>query len=890
MTLLRYNNFMGLIPRLSPRLLPPNAGQVANNIKLWSGELRAYLEPLTVITPSKGANALAIHPYIDGGTIYWFNWLQDTDVARGALAADPQNRVYFTQGGTLWETKTSGIATDLEGAAYGDDGAGGNHWVVVGAGGKILTSPDRITWTAQTSGTSEDLHGILYDGAGYVAVGDINSVLTSADGITWAIKDGQFTADNIHAVAYNGSNLYVIVGAAGKVSSSADGATWTARTGAHGASIIYGVAHGKDAAGTALWVAVGAGGKTSKSSDAITWAAQTTPATADFRSVASNGQTLFVAVGASGKIASSPDGATWEIRPSDTTATLRTVWHNTLSLWQIGGTGGTNLVSAYGLVWKIKRTETGDDIYGAAHDGGETWVLVGENGLILTGTDNAPRKTGNDIAIPSPGGELPFASYNMGVPAPTLKPTVSSDGVGTGAVVARAYVYTLVTGWGEEGPPSEPSAIIDWQDGDTITVSNMNGVALADDNILFKRIYRLNTGSAGAAYQFVVEISLATTSYADSIADADLGDVLVTTDFDPPPPDLAGIVDMPNGIMAGYSGREICFSEPFLPYAWPIKYRQAINYNAAGMGVSGLILVVATEGEPYIISGTHPENMSQRRLQVQQACVSKRGFEETAAGVVYPSPDGLYNISEQGSGIITEALFTRDEWQALKPESMHAVVHDGRYICWFDPDGGGTYTGLIFDPREKNAFLIYIDKSATAAVSDLINDALYAVIDGVIKKWDGATTNILTYTWKSKKEVLSKPINMGALQIHGDFSSLPSGPVSDAYAAARDAIIAVNAALWADTTFDEGSIGGDYIGAHPIGGNSYQDVPAALDTGLTVRVYGDGNIRAVKLVDKETPYRLPGGFRAKAWEVEVEGRVPVEAIYLASSISELRRA
>ena len=61
-------------------------------------------------------------------------------------------------------------------------------WMTVGETGRIQTSTDGLSWTTQTSGTIENLHGITYnsDATAFVVVGDDNTILQSTDnGVTW---------------------------------------------------------------------------------------------------------------------------------------------------------------------------------------------------------------------------------------------------------------------------------------------------------------------------------------------------------------------------------------------------------------------------------------------------------------------------------------------------------------------------------------------------------------------------------------------------------------------------------------------------------------------------------------------------------------------------------
>ena len=56
-----------------------------------------------------------------------------------------------------------------------------SKFVTVGDAGTILTSPDGVTWTQQTSGTTNTLYGVAWSGAlnRFVAVGAGGTILVS---------------------------------------------------------------------------------------------------------------------------------------------------------------------------------------------------------------------------------------------------------------------------------------------------------------------------------------------------------------------------------------------------------------------------------------------------------------------------------------------------------------------------------------------------------------------------------------------------------------------------------------------------------------------------------------------------------------------------------------
>src|SRR6185503_20443130 len=83
----------------------------------------------------------------------------------------------------------------------------------------------------------------------------------------------------------------------------------------------------------------------------------------------------------------------------------------------------------------------------------------------------------------------------------------------------RVYVYTYVSAYGEEGPPSPASNVI------TVTPEtenvNLTGMAVAPAgpyNIVAKRIYRSVTGTQDTEFFLIGEVNVAMDEFADSRA------------------------------------------------------------------------------------------------------------------------------------------------------------------------------------------------------------------------------------------------------------------------------------------------------------------------------------------------------------------------------------
>lgn len=90
-----------------------------------------------------------------------------------------------------------------------------NLAVVTGYYGTILTSTDAYTWTEQSSGTTDHLGGITYDGVEFITVGTQGTVLRSRDGITWRVSNSGVSS-SLNGVA-GGTTRWVAVGDSGLI-------------------------------------------------------------------------------------------------------------------------------------------------------------------------------------------------------------------------------------------------------------------------------------------------------------------------------------------------------------------------------------------------------------------------------------------------------------------------------------------------------------------------------------------------------------------------------------------------------------------------------------------------------------------------------------------------
>jgi len=318
----------------------------------------------------------------------------------------------------------------------------------------------------------------------------------------------------------------------------------------------------------------------------------------------------------------------------------------------------------------------------------------------------------------------------------------------------RVYTYTHVNSFGEE---SAPFAATDMSlsteevyPGETVVVT-LPTASVTNFNVTKKRIYRSASGSANTSYFFVAEVPLSTSTFTDTLKGDDLNEELPSLTWVQPPSTLKGLVGMPNGVMAGFSGNDVYFSEPFRPFAWPIQYVQTVGYPVVGLGVIDTTVVVLTKGRPYFIQGSHPDSSVMIEADINQACISKRSIVSMNNNVFFASPDGIVALSPGGSSIVTQSLFDKETWQAQSPDDLVACMYESQYVGFFDTTSGNG--GFVYDMKQKtwNFHNVYV----TGAYNDLKNDALYIIQNNELSKWDSG--NDLSYTWKSKKYTFPEP-------------------------------------------------------------------------------------------------------------------------------------
>ncbi len=428
--------------------------------------------------------------------------------------------------------------------------------------------------------------------------------------------------------------------------------------------------------------------------------------------------------------------------------------------------------------------------------------------------------------------------YRLGIPKPgnfdSVSVTGSTSVSDTETPQSRSYIFTYVSAYGEEGPPNDAliSQIVSVYSDQSVTVdfpANPSGAF----NLANKRLYRTD---ADGIFRFVKTIAIGTDTYNDTDPDSVLGEEIPTSSFDAPPdetssdhPDgpLQGLISLPNGFLAGFAGQTVAFSEAFQPHAFPTAYRLTMKSDVVALAPLNTGVLVLTKEKPAVIQGVDPESMTMTEIDSTLSCVAKRSVVDMGSFVMYASPDGLVAATDNSLQLATEGVLTRDQWQDLVPSTIIGFAWEGHYIGFYND--GTESKGFIFDPRGGKNSYVKLDFHATAGFNDLENDELYLVVGGSVVKFAAHASSLLSYTWRSKSFFVPRPINPGVAKLNCE---------------------------------------------------SYSPNP-------TFKLFADGVQKYSVTVTNGDTFRLPSGYKANEFEVEISGSVSVNEVCVYESAEEI---
>jgi photosystem II stability/assembly factor-like uncharacterized protein len=142
------------------------------------------------------------------------------------LAVGDVGTIWTSPNGTTWSQRFSGVVGRLNAAASSPSAT-----IAVGNDGRILwegAGPES-EWSARTSGTSQDLLGAIWDAVNeqFIVVGANGLILTSPNGISWSpATDSPLDSLPLRDLAQSTQGHILAIGDEGRIFASVDGETW----------------------------------------------------------------------------------------------------------------------------------------------------------------------------------------------------------------------------------------------------------------------------------------------------------------------------------------------------------------------------------------------------------------------------------------------------------------------------------------------------------------------------------------------------------------------------------------------------------------------------------------------------------------------------------------
>jgi hypothetical protein len=722
----KITKFLGIAPKISPELLPETAGQIAENCKLYSGDLIPYPLPEVVDNSGRtGVTTQTLYALRDPDTkeLKWLTWDTDVDIVTTAAGDSVEQRFYYTGDGV---PKVSNYALAINGTAPYPKQA------------YELGLPLPTTKATTVADSATNVATVSY-------ARDSGNTATIVTASAHSLISGS-------SITVSGFDQF-----SGTYSQSGTTITFTC-TNDHGLAVsdeVF-VEFTTGAAEEQVFVVSGV------SSSTVFTATSSTSKTAsgDFISQRDtfNGRNVEVTVVDDTTITYFSPGI--EVSETD---------DDTGNVALAGNTQARTYVYTWFTPW--------DEESIASEPSTSLFIKEGQR-VTVSNLPTAPPSGDNFVrgirlyrTVPSSSGTEYFRLKTLWFPAPLAR--VERTGNISRVTTADYHNLAIDDRFKISGCTDSSFNITDGIVYDVIDDYTFEYAQTASD-VADKE------ETAGTLYHDAAELQGNTARYWGDGSDYDFVDdfdslnlfnILITDDYDPPPAGLKGLVAAQNNILVGFVGNELYFSEPGVPHAWPNKYKFVLESEIIAVAaVAGYILVM-TDNYPYQFSGSNPAIMDFARIDTLYPCLSKRGVVNMGYGVIYPTHGGLAVYSPLGGGdLLTKLIHDWNTWETeLDPTTLNASFYDNKYFGVHDT---GT---IIFERADQvGGYLVTSTYTPDALFYDAPSGNLYYAegTSGDVYQWDSLTQPNSVITWKSKVVRTPEYLNLGAARVIADYTTV----------------------------------------------------------------------------------------------------------------------
>jgi photosystem II stability/assembly factor-like uncharacterized protein len=360
---------------------------VANGVlyEAHSGHMQAF-NPTTGALLWTDTTAGAIHwssPILANGVLYITGCADSTKVCVG----DPGLLTAYALPGppVTWTNQTSRTSNSLQAVAC----ISASVCEVAGVNGTLLgTTNSGAAWNAQASGTTSWLFGLSCSSASTCfAVGGNGTIrATTNGGSTWS-SQASSTASTLRAVACPNTTNCIAVGDGGTViATSNGGASWTAQH----TSITTSLNAVACPSASTCYAAGNSGVLLTTTTGGASWTLHAQSATQFFYALNCTSATSCIVVGSGGGIFATNDGGTtWQAQGSNTSSTLHSIACASATTCTAMGSAGVIVTSSNGGITWTRQTIGAVSLNGAACPSVAVCFAVGDTGMILTSAQGA---------------------------------------------------------------------------------------------------------------------------------------------------------------------------------------------------------------------------------------------------------------------------------------------------------------------------------------------------------------------------------------------------------------------------------------------------------------------------------------------------------------------
>jgi hypothetical protein len=263
----------------------------------------------------------------------------------------------------------------------------------------------------------------------------------------------------------------------------------------------------------------------------------------------------------------------------------------------------------------------------------------------------------------------------------------------------------------------------------TANISNLE--VGTDPQVDARRLYRI--GGSSTAFTLVEQIDNIVTTYVDDNKDDELEGSLMSAEQNYPPVANLKYMMESYAMLFAADGDKLRFTPIGEPDYWPQTYFLDFPRPIMGLAKTPIGILVFSEFETWLVTGTGPLSLAQQLLTGSQGCINGDTVVNIEGASLWVSTDGV--CMSNGGEV---AVITRDKLDKLDlSHSVNAIMYDERYYLLMLELG----TILMLDL--SRACIMYINHDGIRSLNKA-NDILYGYVDdGVLYDLEGGTDPLL---------------------------------------------------------------------------------------------------------------------------------------------------